>query len=74
MLAAQTDDDLIIAMKVDDLPALEDVESAYIEMALDIHGGDKRAAAETLGVSLKTVYNKLARIEARRAFAAKKGA
>jgi DNA-binding NtrC family response regulator len=71
MFAAQIGDDLVIGIRVDDLPSLEDVEWAYLEMVLDIHGGDKRAAAETLGVSLKTIYNKLAQIEARREFAEK---
>lgn len=66
-------DDLVIAAKVDDLPAMEDVESMYLEAVLAIHGGDKRAAAATLRVSLKTIYNKLAQIKARRDFA-KQGA
>ena len=71
MFVAQGAGHLVIASKLDDLPALEDVESAYLEAVLDIHGGDKRGTAITLGISLKTVYNKLARIEARRPHAAK---
>lgn len=40
-------------------PTLHDVEMKYIEFVLAKHGGDKPAAAKELGVSLKTIYNKL---------------
>lgn len=73
MFTARTAGFVVIATRDDELPLLEDVELAYLEAVLDIHGGDKRAAAETLGVSLKTVYNKLAQAEARNKNA-KKGA
>lgn len=38
---------------------LADVERAVILARLRRCGGDKPAAAESLGVSLKTLYNKL---------------
>jgi two-component system NtrC family response regulator len=39
--------------------ALRDLELQAIQESLDRHGGNKPAAAEELGVSLKTLYNKL---------------
>lgn len=42
--------------------ALRDLEFQAIQEALDRHGGNKPAAAEELGVSLKTLYNKLSQI------------
>jgi DNA-binding NtrC family response regulator len=39
--------------------SLRDLEMQAIYDALDRHGGNKPAAAEELGVSLKTLYNKL---------------
>ena len=38
---------------------LRELEMAAIEAALERHSGNKTAAAEELGVSLKTLYNKL---------------
>ena len=38
---------------------LEDVELSVIKATITHFHGDKKAAAEALGVSLKTVYNKL---------------
>jgi transcriptional regulator with PAS, ATPase and Fis domain len=38
---------------------IEDFERRFILATLEHHGGDKRATAETLGVSLKTLYNRL---------------
>jgi DNA-binding NtrC family response regulator len=38
---------------------IEDAECALILATLRMHGDDKRKAAETLGVSLKTLYNRL---------------
>ncbi|WP_293002882.1 sigma-54 dependent transcriptional regulator [Nevskia sp.] len=38
---------------------LADAEQAMIVATLDHHGGDKRLAAQTLGISLKTLYNRL---------------
>jgi two-component system, NtrC family, response regulator HydG len=39
--------------------SLEDAERRLILATLDQHGGDKRATAEVLGISLKTLYNRL---------------
>ena len=40
---------------------LEDVERELLYAALRYYGGNKRRAARRLGISLKTVYNRLAR-------------
>jgi two-component system NtrC family response regulator len=39
--------------------SLRDLEMQAIHQALDRHDGNKAIAAEELGVSLKTLYNKL---------------
>jgi DNA-binding NtrC family response regulator len=39
--------------------SLRDIEMAAIHEALERHGGNKPKAAEELGISLKTLYNKL---------------
>ncbi len=41
---------------------LSQLEQEAIEQALRIHDGDKRKAAETLGISLRTLYRKLKEI------------
>jgi DNA-binding NtrC family response regulator len=38
---------------------LEDLERRAVEDAMKRLGGDKRRAAEALGIALKTLYNKL---------------
>ena len=38
---------------------LRELETHAIDEALDRHQGNKPAAAEELGISLKTLYNKL---------------
>ena len=38
-----------------------EVEAAMLERTLAFHGGDKTAAARSLGVSVRTVHNHLAR-------------
>jgi transcriptional regulator with PAS, ATPase and Fis domain len=38
---------------------LQDMEWQMIETSLRIHGGNKTAAARSLGISLRTLYNKL---------------
>jgi DNA-binding NtrC family response regulator len=40
--------------------AIRDVERDLILMTLKHFGGNKRATADTLGISLKTLYNRLA--------------
>ena len=42
--------------------SLAELETRAIQEALDRHAGNKPAAAEELGISLKTLYNKLAAI------------
>jgi DNA-binding NtrC family response regulator len=39
--------------------SIRDVERQLIELTLDHFAGDKKAAAETLGISLNTLYNRL---------------
>ncbi|WP_146519601.1 sigma-54-dependent transcriptional regulator [Stieleria varia] len=45
---------------IDNQPmTLRELESIAIERALERHHGDKKAAAEELGIALKTLYNRL---------------
>ena len=44
-----------------ELSTLETIEREAILRTLYILGGDKRETARTLGISLKTLYNKLNR-------------
>jgi DNA-binding NtrC family response regulator len=39
--------------------SLADIERHFILATLERFGGDKRKAAEVLGISLKTIYNRL---------------
>lgn len=43
------------------IPKLADVERVWVLYALQALKGDRRAAAKALGVSVKTIYNKIAR-------------
>ncbi len=45
---------------------LDEIEMEHILKVLDKHEGRKQAAAAELGISLKTLYNKLAKLEAER--------
>jgi DNA-binding NtrC family response regulator len=48
----------------DDTPrTLEEIEMAHLLRVLEKHRGSKTAAAAELGISLKTMYNKLNRLE-----------
>ncbi len=47
--------------------SLRDLERVAIEQALERHDGNKPAAAEELGIALKTLYNKLNSAEDRKA-------
>ncbi len=53
---------------VDDGPkTLEEIEMAHLLRVIEKHGGNKTTAAAELGISLKTIYNKLNRLNERRA-------
>ena len=54
-------------MSFDPSPTLRDLEMKAIESAMRRHGGNKSKAAEELGISLKTLYNKLNQSEKRSA-------
>ncbi len=49
-----------LTIDVTNMPTLEMVEREYINLALQKANGSKARAAQILGVSVKTVYNKLA--------------
>ena len=40
-------------------PTLRDIEMKYIQVVLEKHHGNKPAASKELGISLKTLYNKI---------------
>lgn len=40
--------------------SLEEVERSHVQRVLDAHGGNKAAAAKTLGITRRTLYRKLA--------------
>jgi DNA-binding NtrC family response regulator len=44
-------------------PTLRDVEMKYIQMILEKHHGNKPAASKELGISLKTLYNKINQLQ-----------
>jgi transcriptional regulator with PAS, ATPase and Fis domain len=46
---------------------LEEIEIEHLLRTLEKHGGNKTTAAAELGISLKTMYNKLNRLQERRA-------
>lgn len=52
---------------VDDLRTLEDVEMNHLVRTLERLGGNKTLAAAELGISLKTLYNKLNKLAEKRA-------
>jgi transcriptional regulator with PAS, ATPase and Fis domain len=41
------------------LPALQDIELAYIQLVLKRLGGNKRQAAAALGIGRRTLYRRL---------------
>src|SRR5439155_20970100 len=51
----------------DDTPrTLKEIETVHLLKVVDKHKGKKQAAAEELGISLKTLYNKLNALEEER--------
>ncbi len=44
-------------------PTLRDIEMRYIQTVLEKHSGNKPAAARELGISLKTLYNKINQLQ-----------
>ena len=44
-------------------PSLRDVEMKYIQVVLEKHHGNKPAASKELGISLKTLYNKINQLQ-----------
>jgi DNA-binding NtrC family response regulator len=47
----------------DGAPTLRDIEMKFIQTILEKHSGNKPAAAKELGISLKTLYNKINQIQ-----------
>lgn len=48
-----------LTLNVTALPTMEEVERQYLNLVLKSTGGNKVQAAKILGVSVKTIYNKL---------------
>jgi DNA-binding NtrC family response regulator len=44
-------------------PTLRDIEMSYIQAVLEKHNGNKPAASRELGISLKTLYNKINQLQ-----------
>jgi DNA-binding NtrC family response regulator len=44
-------------------PTLRDIEMRYIQVVLEKHSGNKPAASRELGISLKTLYNKINQLQ-----------
>jgi DNA-binding NtrC family response regulator len=44
-------------------PTLRDIEMSYIQVVLEKHHGNKPAASKELGISLKTLYNKINQLQ-----------
>ncbi|WP_240911268.1 sigma-54-dependent transcriptional regulator [Paludisphaera soli] len=44
-------------------PTLRDIEMSYIQVVLEKHSGNKPAASKELGISLKTLYNKINQLQ-----------
>jgi DNA-binding NtrC family response regulator len=47
----------------DGAPTLRDIEMRYIQVVLEKHSGNKPAASRELGISLKTLYNKINQLQ-----------
>jgi len=44
-------------------PTVRDIEMSYIQAVLEKHNGNKPAASKELGISLKTLYNKINQLQ-----------
>ena len=44
-------------------PTLRDIEMKFIQTILEKHHGNKPAASRELGISLKTLYNKINQLQ-----------
>ena len=55
----QDQNEEVIKLDVTGLPTLQQVEQRYLTLVLQKTGGNKVQAAKMLGVSVKTIYNKL---------------
>ena len=51
--------DTSATLDVTGFPTAEEVEKRYLNLVLEKTGGNKVQAAKILGVSVKTIYNKL---------------
>ena len=47
----------------DGTPTLRDIEMKFIQVILEKHNGNKPAASKELGISLKTLYNKINQLQ-----------
>lgn len=50
----------LVVYHFDKVVTLEELQKLHIKTALEHSGGNKKIASEMLGVTLKTLYNKLA--------------
>lgn len=50
---------LTVTQDSKEIPTLASIERKHIEYVLNLFGGNKPEAAKVLGVSVKTLYNKL---------------
>ena len=51
------------SIPTEDNPTLRDIEMKYIQVVLEKHHGNKPAASRELGISLKTLYNKINQLQ-----------
>jgi len=55
----EEENDFVLQLKGKKIPSLEETEKFLIQKALEIFGGNRRKASETLGISERTLYRKL---------------
>lgn len=56
---AKADTTEAVTLDVSSFPSLEQLERQYLNLVLERNGGNKATTAKILGVSVKTIYNKL---------------